>query len=224
MLCALILYECGGAYSLTSAPNDRFLRNLFMAGLFALRVFAGNLLRGNRQKNKFHISFLMTDLGYEFRLLRLIRPRRLQWPVITPITVLSLLLCSISSVIVSLIQIFCLVKFFSEPTRPLLMRSTFAFSILSPQVLEVILKVKNLSESSMAVPLLAISFALQMLVSRFAISLKHLRQSFTILKFITLESNALMVPWLLESMVTLRLWMYLSIIIFTAAWIAMLHT
>ena len=29
----------GGTYSLTSTPNDRFLRNFFMAGLFALGVF-----------------------------------------------------------------------------------------------------------------------------------------------------------------------------------------
>ena len=29
MLCALILYVSGGTYSLTSTPNNRFLRNLF---------------------------------------------------------------------------------------------------------------------------------------------------------------------------------------------------
>ena len=49
-----------------------FLRNFFMAGLFTLRVFARNLLRGSRRRNIFHISFLMTDLGYEPMLLRLI--------------------------------------------------------------------------------------------------------------------------------------------------------
>ena len=42
---------------LTSTPNYRFLRNFFMAGLFALRVFARNLLRGSRRRNIFHISF-----------------------------------------------------------------------------------------------------------------------------------------------------------------------
>ena len=30
-----------------------------------IRVFAKNLLRGSRRRNIFHISFLMTDLGYE---------------------------------------------------------------------------------------------------------------------------------------------------------------
>ena len=33
MLCDLILYMSGGSYSLTSTPNDKFLRNFFMAGL-----------------------------------------------------------------------------------------------------------------------------------------------------------------------------------------------
>ena len=44
-------------YSLTSSPNDRFLRNFFMTGLFTLRVFARNLLRGSRRRNTFRISF-----------------------------------------------------------------------------------------------------------------------------------------------------------------------
>ena len=45
-----------------------------MAALFTLRVFATNLLRGSRRRNIFHISFLLTNLGYEPRLLRLIKP------------------------------------------------------------------------------------------------------------------------------------------------------
>ena len=44
MLRALILYINGGIYSLTSTPNDRFLRNFFMAILFTCQSF--------------HISFL----------------------------------------------------------------------------------------------------------------------------------------------------------------------
>ena len=72
ILCALILYVSGGTYSLTSTANDRFLRNFFMACLFTLRIFVRNLLRGSRRRNIFHISFLMTDLGYESILLRLI--------------------------------------------------------------------------------------------------------------------------------------------------------
>ena len=43
-------------YSLKSTPNDRF-EKLFMAILFTLRVFARNLLRGNRRRNSFRISF-----------------------------------------------------------------------------------------------------------------------------------------------------------------------
>ena len=35
-------------YCLKSTPNDRFFEKLFMAILFALRIFATNLLRGNR--------------------------------------------------------------------------------------------------------------------------------------------------------------------------------
>ena len=61
MLCALILYIGGGIYSLKSTPNDRFFEKLFMAILFTLRVFVRNLLRGNRRRNTFHISFWCLD-------------------------------------------------------------------------------------------------------------------------------------------------------------------
>ena len=57
MLCVLILYISGGTYSLKSTPNDKFFEKLFMAILFTLRVFARNLLRGNRRRNSFRISF-----------------------------------------------------------------------------------------------------------------------------------------------------------------------
>ena len=57
MLCVLILYISGGTYSLKSTLNDRFFEKLFMAILFNLRAFARNLLRGNRRRNTFHISF-----------------------------------------------------------------------------------------------------------------------------------------------------------------------
>ena len=57
MLCVLILYINGGTYSLKSLPNDRSFKKLFMAILFTLRVFARNLLRGNRRRNKFRILF-----------------------------------------------------------------------------------------------------------------------------------------------------------------------
>ena len=55
MLCALILYVSGGTYSLTSTPNDRFLRNFFVAGLFTLRVFDRNLLREEVDEEIFFI-------------------------------------------------------------------------------------------------------------------------------------------------------------------------
>ena len=71
MLRVLILYIRGGTYSLKSTPNDRFSEKLFMTILFTLRVFARNLLRGSRRRNIFHISFLITDLRYEPRLLHL---------------------------------------------------------------------------------------------------------------------------------------------------------
>ena len=57
MLCVLILYISGATYSLKSTPNDRFFEKLFMAILFTLRVLARNLLKGNRRKNTFRISF-----------------------------------------------------------------------------------------------------------------------------------------------------------------------
>ena len=71
MLSALVLYVSGGTYSLTSIPKDRFLRNFFIPGLFTLRVFARNLLRGGScRRNIFHISFLMNDhMGYQLRVL-----------------------------------------------------------------------------------------------------------------------------------------------------------
>ena len=57
MLCVLILYISGGTYILKSTSNDRFFEKLFMAFVFTLRVFARNLLRENRRRNTFRISF-----------------------------------------------------------------------------------------------------------------------------------------------------------------------
>ena len=53
----LILYISGGSHCLKSTPNDRFFEKLFTAILFTLRVFATNLLGGNRRRNAFRISF-----------------------------------------------------------------------------------------------------------------------------------------------------------------------
>ena len=58
MLCVLILYISDGTYSLKSTPNDRFfLINFSWQISFAFSVFARNLLRGNRRRNNFCISF-----------------------------------------------------------------------------------------------------------------------------------------------------------------------
>ena len=66
MLCALILGVSGANYILT--PKDRFLRDFFVTGLFATRVFERNLLWKPPNKYFFNISFLMPDLEYEPRL------------------------------------------------------------------------------------------------------------------------------------------------------------
>ena len=57
MLCVLIVYISGGTYSFKSTPNDRFFDKLFIAILFTLRILARNLLRGNRRRNNYRISF-----------------------------------------------------------------------------------------------------------------------------------------------------------------------
>ena len=64
MLCVLILNISGGVYSLKSTPKSTdFLRNFFKAGLFTLRVFARNLLRGNRRRNRhYNPSVRIIDL------------------------------------------------------------------------------------------------------------------------------------------------------------------
>ena len=52
-------------YNLKSTPNDRFFEKFFLAILFTFRVFAKNLLRGNRRRNTFCIFILMSGLGFE---------------------------------------------------------------------------------------------------------------------------------------------------------------
>ena len=47
VVCVNFIHKCG-TYNLKSIPNDRFFEELFIAILFTLRVFARNLLRGNR--------------------------------------------------------------------------------------------------------------------------------------------------------------------------------
>ena len=47
-------------YSLTSTPNDRFLENCFISGLFILRVFTSNLLKKSSNKYFFFIFRCLT--------------------------------------------------------------------------------------------------------------------------------------------------------------------
>ena len=57
MLCVFILYISSRTYNLKSTPNDRFFEKVFKTILFTPRVFARNLLRGNRRKINFCILF-----------------------------------------------------------------------------------------------------------------------------------------------------------------------
>ena len=144
----------------------------------------------------------------------------IQCLVITSITMLSWLLWSLSRVAVRLLsslgQIFCycwqrlryIVNYKPACTQwnpqcrefimplsgvacLLLTRSTITLSITSLHVLNV----ENPSESSMVMAFLANSYALQLqgisLCPRYP--LRHPRQSYIVLKFITLESNALII-------------------------------
>ena len=57
VVCVNFLYISGGTYSLKSSPNGRFFEKLFIVILFTLRVYARNLLRGNRRRDIFRILF-----------------------------------------------------------------------------------------------------------------------------------------------------------------------
>ena len=57
MLCVLIFIHKWRDLQLKSTPNDRFFEKIFVAILFALRVFAKNLLRGNRRRNRRNLAW-----------------------------------------------------------------------------------------------------------------------------------------------------------------------
>ena len=61
----------GGTYSLTSNPNDKFVEKLFF-GKFTLRVFAMDLLRGNRRRNSSFIFCFDMSPGIRIRTLSVI--------------------------------------------------------------------------------------------------------------------------------------------------------
>ena len=79
MLCALILYMNGGAYSLNPTPNDRIFEKHFKAVLFYSQNFRQkNAERRDLRKSskKYFLSYFilleMPDLEFESRPLRLI--------------------------------------------------------------------------------------------------------------------------------------------------------
>ena len=72
MLYVLNFYMSIGIYSLKSTPNDRLLRSFFMKILFALRIFARNLLKGSRRRNNFSYFHFVVWPGIWTRTLRLI--------------------------------------------------------------------------------------------------------------------------------------------------------
>ena len=83
MLCVLILCISGGTYCLKATPNNRFFEKLFMAILFTLRVSARNMLRGNRRRNTFRISFWCVWPGTRTLVFRLISQHTTYWTTAT---------------------------------------------------------------------------------------------------------------------------------------------
>ena len=64
MFCVLILYISCGTYSLKLTPNNRFFEKLSTTILVNVRVFARNLLKGNRRRrNTFCIWFCCLAWG-----------------------------------------------------------------------------------------------------------------------------------------------------------------
>ena len=58
VVCVNFIHKWRGTYSFkVDSERQIFFKKLFMAILFALRVFARNLLRGNRRGNTFCILF-----------------------------------------------------------------------------------------------------------------------------------------------------------------------
>ena len=57
VVCINFIHE----YSLTSTPNDKFLRNLFWQFYFNLRVFARNLLREEIAEDIYFFKFPFDD-------------------------------------------------------------------------------------------------------------------------------------------------------------------
>ena len=57
VVCVNFIHKWRNLHSLKSTPNYRFFEKLFIAILFTLRVFARNLVKGNRRRNTFRISF-----------------------------------------------------------------------------------------------------------------------------------------------------------------------
>ena len=128
MLCALTLYVGGGIYSLMSTPNDSFLRNFFMAGLFTLRIFARNLLRGSRQRNT--VCILLCWLDWDSNPTLPTRLRRLPKSIDRLNFLLELLLFTPQSLAELFMKTFLL-----SPVRYYLLRSMTAWLVLQIDLL-----------------------------------------------------------------------------------------
>ena len=66
--CVLILHKWRDLQFIVNSERQIYLRNFSWQFLFTLRVFARNLLRGNRRRNTFRISFwcLAWDSNFGF--------------------------------------------------------------------------------------------------------------------------------------------------------------
>ena len=73
VVCVNFIRKCGKVLQFNVDPELQIFEKLFHGRfIFTLRVFPRNLLRESRRRNIFHISFLISDLGFKPRLLRLI--------------------------------------------------------------------------------------------------------------------------------------------------------
>ena len=94
MLCELLLCMCDGIYCLKSSSNDRFLRS-FSRQFYLLSEFLAKSVERKSPKIYFSyfiiiIFFLMTDVGYEPRLLTIISRHTTYYTTTTSINGLTI--------------------------------------------------------------------------------------------------------------------------------------
>ena len=82
MLCVSNLSTSGATYSLMGTSDDRYLRNIFLAILFTLRVFVSNLLNESSRRNIYLFGCLIGCLNLSLTYNKVnILPTRLRRPV-----------------------------------------------------------------------------------------------------------------------------------------------